>query len=136
MRKSRIDLMDSVQSVVVRLAEGNPGAIHVCMEMLTNETKVDPDCAFAGLGALLSLDTHGIYGSRIWMLYKDVCRQSIVLTLAALRSVQLGHTSEGVLLNAIDRRGEGFDPVEAHRLVKGRLPKFADYEVPVEDAAG
>ena len=77
----RIKATDTARDVFLKLSEEtpnggafNPGGLNVCMQIMEKGAKIDPDCPFPLL-ALLSFDTLGIYGSRIWMLYKDVCKQ-------------------------------------------------------------
>ena len=65
---NRVGLQDTVQDALVKMVEGNPGAITVLLEFL----KRNPDL---GLIHILKLDDLGIYGSHIWMLWKDVCGQ-------------------------------------------------------------
>ena len=60
-------------SAVMKLAEGNPGAIRAIAEMVEVTPKADPGNLLGGFGMLLNLDSSGIYGTRVWMLYKDVC---------------------------------------------------------------
>jgi hypothetical protein len=88
--QERITLQDNLISAAVKLAEGNPGAVTALLELAKQNERIDPDCAFGPVGPLFQLDTLGIYGSRIWMLYKDVCGQNVLYTLAVLRAVQLG----------------------------------------------
>ncbi|MCK5602395.1 hypothetical protein KAR91_11010 [Candidatus Pacearchaeota archaeon] len=83
--------------------------------------RLDPQTAFGGLDCLLSLDTHAIYGASVWMIYKDVCQEDIVKTIAALRAVQLGLLDEDKHIHAIQNRGKGID---VDGLVKERLPSF------------
>lgn len=109
--------------LVWKMSDGNPGAATVMMTIMENED-IDPDAAMGGIGTILSLDTHGIYGPRIWMLYKDVCKQNISHMLALLRAVQLGYCSEGALNKAIDNYGEGLNQPELIAKVKERLPAF------------
>ncbi len=121
--KTRITLTDTLDTCVSKLAEGNPGAISVLVQMTRQSPGVDPQNAMGSVGPLLSLDTHGIYGSRIWMLYKDICGQDIVKTLAALRACQLGLLAECELINAID----GLHEIDADAVlaeVKARLSHF------------
>lgn len=108
---------------VVALAEGNPGAVTVMGDMLRDGGRIDPD-SFGGYANILDLDSYGIYGSRIWMLFKDVCRQSLPRTIAILRAVQLGYLDEKTLNHAIDNRGEGLDVEAMVAKVKERLPNF------------
>ena len=119
------DLSMTTIEIITSLADGNPGAVRVMIEMLENGDRIDPDSALGGLGAILSLDTHGIYGSRIWMLYKDVCGEDVAKTLASLRAVQLGVASHTDLVAAIDGKRNRFDPTEALQSVRQRLPAFA-----------
>lgn len=125
-RNVRIGLQDTTMDAVVKLAEGNPGAATVCMQILDKGGDIDPDWMFGGLSILLSLDTYNIYGPRIWMLYKDVCKQDLVKTIASLRACQMGLFPIEKLQHAIDNYGEGVDVDELHRMVKERLPRFAD----------
>ena len=124
MRKDRITLEDTPMSAIVKLVEGNPGATRVCVELFKAAHEIDPDAAFGGIAPVFQLDTMGIYGSRIWMLYKDVCKEDIVKTVAVLRAVQLGLVSCRVLDHAIDNYGDGLDINAAHKQVNERLPNF------------
>lgn len=92
--------------------------------MIKESAKIDPDCAFAELGPLLTLDSYGIYGPRVWMLYKDVCGHDLVKTLGMLRAAQLGIISEPLLSHAINSNGYGLDVDETLSKVRERLPNF------------
>jgi hypothetical protein len=119
-----MNLEMSVLDIAVDLAEGNPGAATVCGEMLLKTPQIDPDSALGGLGALLSLDTLEIYGSRIWGLYKDVCGQNLVKMEGVLRANQLGFIGGHAINHAIDNRGEGINPDKLLAEVKEHLPRF------------
>lgn len=123
-RQERIKLTDTLLDATVKLGEGNPGAISVIMQLIKNGSIIDPDAAFGEIANLLSLDSLGIYGPRIWMLYKDVCDQNLVNTIAVLRAVQLGKLSENVMNHAIDNYGEGIDTKSILKIVQNELPKF------------
>ena len=73
---------------MIAMSDGNPGAITVMMQIMEHAKRVDP--ITEPFMAILWLDAHGIYGSQIWMLYKDVCQENIYNLLALLRHVQLG----------------------------------------------
>jgi hypothetical protein len=72
----------------------------------------------------LFLDDKGIYGSRIWMFYKDVCGESLVNMLAVMRACQLGHLSEARSNYAIDHYGNGIDMPTILKFVYSELPNF------------
>jgi len=105
---ARLELDDSFKDILFKLSEGNPGALTVCMEMYTKGAAIDPD-AFSPIAPLLGLDTLEIYGSRIWMLYKDVCGQNLTKTIGLLRGWQLGFVSQAELKHAIENYGDGLD---------------------------
>lgn len=128
MEKNRIKLDDTFKDSIFKVVEGNPGAITVCMKLAELTPQIDPDDIFGSMGNILSLDAHGIYGSRIWMLFKDVCGESIPHMIMMLRAVQLGFMAEGELNALIDgqrSREEIKDTVKkmAEKVTK-RLPKF------------
>lgn len=120
----RIKLDMSMMDVVAELSEGVPGALVVCMRMLKDGDTIDPDNMLGGVGSLLSLDSQGIYGSRIWMLYKDVCGEDLTKTIALLRATQLGFVSDTDLDHAVDNRGAGVDVDALYAQVQERLPAF------------
>jgi hypothetical protein len=124
--KTRIEMTDSIMDIYMKMSEGNPGACKALMEMIKLSPTADPDFGrFAEFGPLLALDSQGIYGSRIWMLFKDVCKEQAVYALACLRAVQLGIMGSSVLDHAIDNRGEGLDVFATRRAVCERLPNFS-----------
>jgi len=123
--KNRIDLMDSFNDIIYKISEGNPGALNVLLQSLTAVKDVDPDCALGALGPALLLDTFGIYGSNIWVLYKDCCYQDIRLFWACLRGLQLGFVTEAEIDDAILNNGKGFEPKIILRKIRKELPDFA-----------
>lgn len=64
---SRLTLEMTALDLYMALSEGNPGALNVLMQL---EQKF-------GAMALITVDSKALYGSRIWMLYKDVCGEDI-----------------------------------------------------------
>lgn len=87
---TRLELTDTGISAVVKMAEGNPGAISALSEIMKNAKNIDPQ-AFAGyLGVFLSLDAYGIYGTSIYILYNDKCNKDVRRMMMLLRATQLG----------------------------------------------
>ena len=120
----RIEMHMTMIDIVTTLSEGNPGAISVLMQILVNNQRIDPDDCFGPLGPLFELDNLDCYGSRIWMLYKDVCDGNLIDMLGVLRAIQLGFINQEKIQHAIDNYGEGIDPKNLTKLVKERLPLF------------
>ena len=110
--------------VIIKLAEGNPGAVNVLCMILKEQESIDQDSSLMGVLGLLMFDTLGIYGSRIWMLYKDVCDSNISQVLGILRGWQLGFLDESLLNKAIDNYGKGINKQEIFDKVKKELPRF------------
>ncbi len=133
---SRITLHDTVQSAIVKLSGGNPGGLRVCCELFKAGPLVDPDAGgMAGLGPLLDLDFLGIYGSEIWMLYKDVCSEDITKMLGLLRGRQLGLVTPEQIRHAVSTYGEGVDTDAVLESVRERLPRFGRIAVEAKESA-
>lgn len=111
----------------MKMAEGNPGALNVCMSIFTEGALIDPDDIMGGFGTLLTLDSFGIYGSKIWMIYQDICAGHLTTFIGLIRAVQLGIMPRAELLSALDADYASMEPSrvgEIMLLVKERLPKF------------
>lgn len=124
MGNERITSEMSPLDAVVVLSEGNPGATRVCAELLKDGARIDPDNILGGVGQLLMLDSAGLYGARIWMLYKDVCGEDLGKMVAVLRAWQLGIVGHDAVAHAIDHRGDGIDLDDVVSQVQERCPAF------------
>ncbi len=100
--KEVINGNDTAMSAMVKMAEGNPGAITAIMKLMEDNAKIDPQSILGSIGVLLDLDTLGIHGSRIWQLYKDVCGHDSVKVITLLRAYQLGLMPERNIHAAIE----------------------------------
>lgn len=127
MSNERIKLTDSIMDIVVKMSDGNPGAMSALMEML-KPNNIDPDNIMGGLGAILGLDTYGIYGTDIYILYSDICERKLPKMLAVLRACQLGLFDNNTLADACSRQdysGRELVPIdELYVKVKEKLPNF------------
>ena len=127
MNTEKIKLTDSMPEIIYKMSEGNPGAMNALMQILT-PNDIDPDNLMGGLLAVFLLDSYGIYGSDIYILFNDICNRSLVKTLAVLRACQLGLFSSVTLKDACSRQdysGASMVPVdELYLQVKTRLPNF------------
>lgn len=120
----RIVSTDDLFAIVSKLSDDNPGAMNVCMMICQNANDVDQDASANGLLTLRLFDTEEIYGSRIWMLYKDVCNSNIVNVGAILRAMQLGLVARTDVNHAIDNRGKGINVPDLLSQVMYQLPAF------------
>ena len=124
MNKTRLELTDTTSDIIIKMSEGNPGALSVCMQLFTETEKIDPDAMLGGLSGILMLDSLGIYGPKIWMLYKDVCGEDIADTITILRGCQLGFITYHQLNYAIQNNGDKLDINNILNKVKEQLPNF------------
>jgi hypothetical protein len=120
----RLNLNMNAGDMILKLSDGNPGAMTVLNRGFVVAAGIDPDSFFGPFTLILPLDDMGIYGHRIWMLFKDVCKQNFVLMGAVLRANQLGLITMDTLNHAIDNYGEGIDVNALHTQVCERLPNF------------
>lgn len=104
---TRLELNDNLMSMAMKMSDGNPGALTVVMSIYKHVEHIDPMGAMGGFGPILSLDTLGIYGPDIWMLYKDVCKENLPRTIGVLRAWQLGFVEAKTLKHAIQNYGDG-----------------------------
>jgi len=117
-----LDMTDTVRDFVLKMSGLNPGALSVLVEFANTSAEIDPDAMFPF--NMLGFDSYGILNSKIWMLYKDVCKQDITCVHAVMRSLQLGIEKEEKVYHAIENRGEGLDTAALLVAVQGYLPKF------------
>ena len=75
---------------IIKMVEGNPGAITAIMDLVEKHDSIDPQSFFGPLGVLIALDTFEIYGTDIYILYNDKCQKDARKTIMLLRAVQLG----------------------------------------------
>lgn len=135
MANERIQLNMSVDMAILDIImtmgdDDNPGALTTtCAELLSNSKMVDPD-AFADelrLSTLSALDTLGICGKHIYMLWRDVCERDIGKMIAVLHAYQLGQLA-GVdaktLNHAINNRGAGIDLIAVVKAVQSHIQNF------------
>lgn len=94
---SKIQLTDSVLEMIMKMVDGNPGAIMAITELMNNAERIDPQSAFGPISPILSLDTNEIYGSDIYILFNDKCKRDPRKCLLLLRAVQLGLRPHGWL---------------------------------------
>ena len=103
---AKIQLMDTMPDVVLKMAEGNPGACACIMEMISKRdwyANVDP------IMMILMLDEIGVYGDKLYKLWNDCCGRDLVQLELVLRNFQTGHLPKDVIKrNVMQVRGIPF----------------------------
>lgn len=126
MAESRINLNDTYQDIVLKMAEGNYGAMNVLTKLIA-ANNIDKEVFEAVFYALL-LDKYGIYGWRIYVLYSDICGGGLVKMMAVLRATHLGIFRLATLVDACNRQdysGKAMvDPDRLYLEVKKVFPGF------------
>lgn len=67
----KISGQDSLQDIVAKMSEGNPGAINVMCSVLKAKGDLD------GMMCLLNMDDMGMRGPAIWIGYKDYAKEDL-----------------------------------------------------------
>jgi len=88
---TKITVTDVVQDVVIKMAEGNPGAMTAIIDIVNNLAAIDPQDTLGYLSILFQLDEMGLYGTDIYILYNDKCNKDVRKMIMLFRAVQLGY---------------------------------------------
>jgi len=105
MKTTRLELTDTAKDIVVKMSEGNPGAIQCIMIMLMEPIGL--------IRFILPLDTLGIYGSKIYMLWNDSCNRDIAKVNKVLEAWRTGKLSkERIHQNLNQVRATPFEEIE------------------------
>ena len=112
MSREAVNFSDSTQTVLVKMSEGNPGAVSVLMDLLKRD---DP----AALMTLLTLDDMNMRGPQIWVGYKDHCESDIEKFAACINDrdpemVATVNANSGINEAAVTS-GASFDHVAGQR---------------------
>lgn len=134
---SRIELTDSTTDALVKMAEGNPGAIHAMMAILEHHDSIDPQAMMGGLGSILLLDTWEIYGTNIYVLFNDKCNRDVRKFLLLERACQLGHLPQSKLktMAADQMRQINLSDEEWQEIDNFVCGKLGDFQRPAEKEA-
>ena len=102
---SRIHLSDSVTDMMMKMCEGNPGAMAVCMELLKGDFHY-----------LLMCDTLELYGEKLYMLWNDCCGRDIEKMKKVINLWQKGALSKEAIHKHLEGGyGKPFEEVEEQK---------------------
>jgi hypothetical protein len=87
---SRLELDDNLTSMIIKLSDGNPGAITTLTNIVNDPIIIDKDSNFDNIGPLLQLDSLRIYGTNIYILYNYKCNRDNRKFHLLMRACQLG----------------------------------------------
>ena len=98
----KITMFDDSTSAVTKLCNGNPGAINACCHLIKDGAHVYPYTD--GCEYLITLDTLGIYGTDIYVLWSDICQRDLEKMIAMLRIAKRDPNKAGLLRDACGRQ--------------------------------
>jgi len=132
---SRLQLTDTGTDILVKMADGNPGAISAMMAIMEHHDSIDPQAMMGAMGAIMILDTWGIYGTDIYVLYSDKCDKDVRKFLLLQRACQLGHLPHSKLqqmakdqareVNLTEEEWAGIDEFVCEKLEEFQKPAVA-----------
>ena len=93
----KIELNDTTMSIMMKMSEGNPGAVSALIEIMQKHDEIDPQALMGPIGAIMILDTWKIYGTDIYVLFSDKCNRDVRKMLMLMRATQLGLFSQSKL---------------------------------------
>jgi hypothetical protein len=99
----RIEAKDTLPEAMVKIAEGNNAAGFLLMQLYGAFNRFGGSQGQEAYNYLLrDFDRLGIYGSGLWILYKDVCSEDCRLMLLTLCAVDFGIIEKEELVSVID----------------------------------
>jgi hypothetical protein len=98
----RLTIDMTMKDMVLKMCDGNPGCIRVLMDLAKYTPEIDKASALGGFGPITMFDEWGIYGSKVWVFFKDLCEQKLWKVIGLTRAVQCGFTSREKLVSAIN----------------------------------
>ena len=100
---SKLNLTDSVEKIITKMSDGNPGAMNV----LIIASQINP---FGLFEIVLPLDELELYGSDIYQLWNDCCKRDISRVKEVLKLWQEGKISKEEIHNHVKQPwGISFD---------------------------
>lgn len=97
---SILTLKEDTKTIITKMSQGNPGAIICLCDIINIGNTIDP-ITYHPLSYILQLDSIGIYGSQIYILYNDICNKQLTIMFSILRAIQIGYIPVYKVKNAI-----------------------------------
>lgn len=98
---SKLSPTDTLQDVMVKLCEGNPGALDCLMRMYQNQNWKVPN--MNGFTYIMMFDQMGLYGSRLYQLWNDCCDRDLDQIETVLYNILIGTLSSHDVLSNINQ---------------------------------
>lgn len=105
----KIEINDTIESIIVKLSEGNPGAMRTLFEIM----QFKGNNPFYFLETFLAIDNMKLYGSYLYMLWNDCCKNNIEKVFKVIEAYQRGDINDEMINERIRTAGYGisFDDI-------------------------
>lgn len=120
MNDVKISLQDDIRTITVKLAGGNPGALEALCSFFPVITDIFKEHQGEALFQIfMFLDTYRIYGTDIYVFWRDICGRNTFKTIAVIEACKIGLFDARILADVCHRQDySGRDMVPVCDLVK------------------
>lgn len=99
---SKLTSFDSPTDIIVKLSEGNPGAVNALCSLIKESKSIFPYLnAFEYIN---ELDKLGIYGTDIYVMWSDICKRDIAKMVDLLKITMRDANKALLLKDACSRQ--------------------------------
>lgn len=128
----RITIEDNSITVLMKMADGNPGAITALMDIMQGSYAIDPGYMMGGMGAIMMLDAWGIYGTNIYILWNDKCDRDLRRFVLLMQATRLGLFSKNKLIEMSNDQSRQIDVTdeEWQTIDDGVCEQLVDFQRP------
>lgn len=95
-------MFDTPISAVTKLCNGNPGAINACCALIKEGAHIYP--YIDGYRYIMMLNSIGIYGTDIYVLWSDICQRDLEKMIPMLRIATRDPSKADLLRDACSRQ--------------------------------
>lgn len=96
---SRLKMTDSTMDIVIKMSDGNPGAMSTVMELLQEVNK-----DIRNIGVILFLDSPlELYGSQLYQLWNDCCGRDIQKVIKIVNLCAKGEITKDEFLRHVNQ---------------------------------
>lgn len=100
---TRLKASDSILEIAMKMSDGNPSALQVIMTLLQDSTGM-------GFAEILTIDSIGLYGSKLYMLWNDCCDRDMDKVKSVLYARMRGKLTDWEIMEHVAGiRGTPFD---------------------------
>lgn len=100
---TKLLLTDNFDDIVLKMSEGNPGAMTTIFEIF----KAKNNDVIDAIPLFLTLDMMGLYGSHLYMLWNDSCNRDVEKVIKVIEAYRSGTINNVHIYERIQNVGYG-----------------------------